>query len=234
MNTNYRMGSLKIMKKLIFGTLFFIGVMCNTAWGFEEFPITTNPANQYGPAIYGNIVVWQDERNGDYDIYSYNLLTFTEFPISTNLSEQYSPAIYGNTIVWQDNRNGNSDIYGYNLSTDEEFQITTNVADEWDPAVYGDIVVWTDTRNSYVTDIYGYNLLASKEFQITTNAFGQQTPDIYSNTVIWMDYRNGNFDIYGATIPEPGTILLFGSGLLGLCFIKRYRFLNKELSSERR
>ncbi|MGD2250398.1 MAG: hypothetical protein PVF58_18535, partial [Candidatus Methanofastidiosia archaeon] len=61
------------------------------------------------------IVVWQDDRNGNTDIYGYNLKTQEEFQITTDESEQSSPAIYGNFVVWQDKRNGNSDIYGTQL-----------------------------------------------------------------------------------------------------------------------
>jgi len=34
------------------------------------------------PDIDENIVVWQDNRNGNWDIYGYNLLTGEEFQIS--------------------------------------------------------------------------------------------------------------------------------------------------------
>ena len=34
-----------------------------------EFPICTQGSDQYAPAIYGNVVVWADWRNGNYDIY---------------------------------------------------------------------------------------------------------------------------------------------------------------------
>jgi len=33
-----------------------------------EFPVCTASGDQYNPAIYGNIVVWQDERNEKWDI----------------------------------------------------------------------------------------------------------------------------------------------------------------------
>jgi beta propeller repeat protein len=62
-------------------------------------------------------VVWGDLRNGNWDIYGYNLSTSTEFPIAIGMAPNSLPAIYGDTVVWGDLRNGNNwdiywDIYG--------------------------------------------------------------------------------------------------------------------------
>jgi beta propeller repeat protein len=66
-----------------------------------DFPICTATRYQYHPAINGNIVVWQDFRNENWDIYGYNLETDAEFPIctdtnSTNFQGEENPAIDGN------------------------------------------------------------------------------------------------------------------------------------------
>ena len=94
--------------------------------GSNEFQITTDVKDQRSPAIYGDIVVWVDERNGNEDIYGYYLSTQEEFPITTEPHDQSSPAIYQDIVVWADTRNGNTDIYGFNLLTQKEFQITNN------------------------------------------------------------------------------------------------------------
>jgi beta propeller repeat protein len=163
---------------------------------FGEFQITNDPYHQSSPAIYGEIVVFTDDRNGNYDIYGFNLHTKEEFQITTDENDQVSPAIYNDIVVWDDDRNGNSDIYGFNLSTEEEFQITTDKNDQVSPVIYENIVVWDDYRNRN-SDIYGYDLLTGQEFQITKDPSGQNTPAIYNNIVVWNDYRNGNWDIYG-------------------------------------
>ena len=126
-----------------------------SARGSTEFTITIDPYNQYDPAIYDDIVIWVDERNGNSDIYGYNLSTREEFPITTNPFEQYFPAIYEKIIVWTDTRHGNEDIYGYDLFTGKEFQITTDLDDQDVPAIYEDIIVWWDLRSDR-WDIYGY------------------------------------------------------------------------------
>ena len=105
----------------------------------EEFALVTDPAEQGRPAISGNIVVWQDERNGNYDIYGYNLCRGKEFSICTEPDEHgnLDPAISGDVVVWTDGRYYLRDweIYGYDLATGTEFPICTNISWQYDPAI---------------------------------------------------------------------------------------------------
>ena len=117
------------------------------------FPIRMGFVSQ-GPSISGDIVVWQDTRDGSDDIYGYDLSASTEFEICRNTAYQARPAISGDIVVWEDYRNGNMDIYGYDISGHTEFSICTNSAHQGLPAVSGDIVVWQDNRNGN-WDIYG-------------------------------------------------------------------------------
>jgi beta propeller repeat protein len=59
----------------------------------------------HNSAIYGDRIVWYDFRNGNDDLYMYNITTSSEIQITTNMSEQEFPTIYGDRIVWQDYRN---------------------------------------------------------------------------------------------------------------------------------
>ena len=123
----------------------------------SERQITTNPNTQIYPAIWGNKIVYWDARNGNWDIYLYDLTTNTERQITTNPADQTTPAIWGNKIVYADNRNGNDDIYLYDLTTNTERQITTNPANQTTPAIWENKIVWTDLRNRNY-DIYLYTL----------------------------------------------------------------------------
>ncbi|GAG69656.1 unnamed protein product, partial [marine sediment metagenome] len=93
----------------------------------ETFFICTENSHHYNPRIDGEFVVWQDECNGNMDIYGFDLSTKSEFPICTNESKQEHVAISGNIIIWVDHRKRSSDydIYGYDLSNKSEFFINS-------------------------------------------------------------------------------------------------------------
>jgi beta propeller repeat protein len=137
-----------------------------------------------------------DNRNGNNDIYGYDLATKTEFSICTAANTQDSLAISGDTVVWRDLRNGNNDIYGYDLVKQTEFPICTDAGTQTLPAISGDLVVWDDFRNGN-HDIYGYDLAKQTEFTICTATKTQTLPAVSGDTVVWVDNRNGNYDIYG-------------------------------------
>ena len=92
-----------------------------------EFAITANEAEQTNPDIDRNIVVWQDNRNGDWDIYGYNLTTRREFQITNNPHDQTNPAVSGNTVVWEDSRDGNLQIFAIVLDGPEAARCTSRL-----------------------------------------------------------------------------------------------------------
>jgi beta propeller repeat protein len=73
------------------------------------------------PAISGELVVWADERNGDSDIYGYDLETGVEFPILIRDEPQTDPDIHGATVVWSDGRGRNHDVIAAQLTGPREF-----------------------------------------------------------------------------------------------------------------
>jgi len=178
-----------------------------------RFPICAGPDGQRGEtATNGDIVVWEDRRSGNYDIYGYDLLAQNEILVSAGSNDSAGPDISGDIVVWTDNRNSNNDIYGYNLVTQTEFQITTDIGLQELPAIDGDFVVWMDDRNGDY-DIFGMDLSTMTEFPIATGIGDQMRPSISGNTVVW----EMKGDIYGAEIvPEPASLLLIGCGCLFL------------------
>jgi len=77
------------------------------------------------PDVYNNVVVWQDRRNGNWDIYGHNLTSKETFPVTSQGANQthpaitFSPRLNAYVVVWQDDRNGKWDIYGAKLDGPE-------------------------------------------------------------------------------------------------------------------
>lgn len=89
--------------------------------------ISSTRSNKRGaPAISGNLVVWWDSRNGDRDIYGYDIAKGgSDFPVNTADDDQDLPSASGSTVVWQDARGGDRDIRGGRLTLADAATPTT-------------------------------------------------------------------------------------------------------------
>ncbi len=161
---------------------------------------TSGSAND--PDIYNDIIAWVDYRNGNNDVYMYNISTKEEIKIPTNGSAN-CPCIYGDKIVWEDDSHmlpswDLSDIHMYDLSTKKETQISAHLEElvaEGQPDIYGDKIVWQDL---YDEDwgVSMYDLSTKEETFITHDAL---YPAIHGNRIVYYVYhpRNGpGSDIY--------------------------------------
>lgn len=172
---------------------------------FTDEQITSNPASQENPDIfeYGRpqnlSIVYQDNRNGNWDIYLSSYQSYVwqpEFRVTNNSSNQINPKISGNIIVWQDDRNGNWDIYIYNITAQTETQITNNTAAQGNPEIDGNYIVWLDNRAGHGA-IYGYNLTSHTEQLVhLSTLYGYEdlgSPAISGNRVVWVEHYHDSY-----------------------------------------
>ncbi len=71
----------------------------------------SNPSNQLLPDIFNELIVMQDYRNGNSDIFMYDPVSTLMIPLVTNTAYQGAPAINDGKVVWEDRRDGNTEIY---------------------------------------------------------------------------------------------------------------------------
>jgi len=153
------------------------GITISTLSGLEY-----KPSVAFGGPYY--LVVWEDMRNGLYDIYCARidsngiLVDPTGIAVAIADSLQRNPAIafdgINYVVVWQDKRNGSYDIYGARVGQD-----------------------------GVVLDPDG--------LAIITEAYDQINPSVaYNGTdyvIIWEDYRYMPSDIYGAVVNTSGAVI---------------------------
>ena len=113
---------------------------------------------QYHPEIYGNTVVWEDNRGGDRDVYAYDLSTNQEWRVTSSLSNQIWPRIDGDIITWIDFRNGNEDVYycmlskngldGGCLANDKKTRVTYKTVEQATVDVSNNVLVWLEEKTT--------------------------------------------------------------------------------------
>ncbi|HCO95060.1 MAG TPA: hypothetical protein DIU00_14095 [Phycisphaerales bacterium] len=178
--------------------------------------------DQMNPAVFENIVVWQDyvfwDGSGDWDIRGAEISDRNEpwiFAV-TDLAEndEQEPAIHGNIVVWQDGPEADYDIYGADITdllSPEEFAVANFEFDQQRPAVYRTTVVWQDMYfgdwDILGADIWMRNKPA--DFGVTLAEFDQQRPAVWGDTVVWADNYFGDMDIYAADISDPNNPVEF-------------------------
>jgi hypothetical protein len=195
--------------------------------------ISVDSGQQYLPkAVFGNtnyLIVWQDTRKGDGDIYGARvtqtgvLIDSVGKDVSIMVNEQSSPSVAfdGNNylVVWSDWRNRSWDIYATRVNQDglildpDCIPISTAPGDQLSPSVIFDgtnyFVVWEDKRNGS-SDIYGSRVSKNGEVLepngiIISNAEDSQLSpsvafDSINYLVVWTDYRNYEWYFFSSDI----------------------------------
>jgi len=184
-----------------------------------------NPALTIGPddKLY---VVWQDNRNGNWDIYARTSLDgevwSAEARVTDSQENEINPAVALNHastpvayVAWQDDRFGNQDIYiaasSNGFVTSAVSQVTSNPLDQREPTVAADssntvYVFWTDNRGGS-DDIYAAASDSGPwtNVPVVVKAAAQSSPAVAVEQsgsvlhILWVDESSGNKDIYYAT-----------------------------------
>lgn len=163
---------------------------------FDGEPLDPNLTGaQMYPSASGSNAVWQDQRNGDWDVYTMSLSGGQSRGLTSGAGDQIRPRIDGDIVVWQDNRNGNWDIYGYDLLAGQTLTIDVEPGNQERPYVSNGWVAWQGNSGGN-WDIFAKNLSTAEIIQVTTHERDQINPVISGGAVYWEDYRHGLGEIY--------------------------------------
>ena len=121
--------------------------------------------------IYGDTIVFSDKRNGDYDLFIYDLSTRTESLLYAAPGDQIYPAIHAGDVVFISGQ----EIWMY--STGQAKPVCTVPGYKWRPDI------------SATLRVVNINPAARRAVGKSRQVGG---------LIVWGDYRNGNWDIYGS------------------------------------
>ncbi|MBI5000506.1 MAG: agmatine deiminase family protein [Euryarchaeota archaeon] len=177
-------------------------------YSFREQQMTSDP-NVYHitPAIYEDsifqdTIVWRDNRDGDDDIYLYDLTTGTETKLTNNTDPDAAPEIWGDRVVWVTTGGAQFGINLCNISSG----LITNLGYGFSPDIYDNKVVWTDVSSGKVMM---YNATTG-QFSTICGSYCM-SPRVCGDYVSYVDYTIGGLWLYRIStgqsikINPPGT-----------------------------
>ncbi|MCK5219388.1 hypothetical protein KAR10_07700, partial [bacterium] len=179
----------------------------NTLWATNGRVICNEANDQIYPGIIadpagGAIIVWQDKRTGDSDIYAQRvdnngntLWTANGCIICNEANDQIYPDIIadqagGAIITWNDKRDGNYDIYGQRVDNNGN-------------------TLWADNGRI----IYNSN---NTTMWLVSNLVADQSGGAI---IVWQDNPNGDYNIYGQRMDGSGHALWAANGCVICCAV---------------
>ena len=167
-------------------------------WTANGVAICTAANTQQTPLIAsdgtgGAIVIWQDSRSGNYDVYAQRvnsagvwLWSTNGVPVCTAAADQQRLALAsdgagGAIVAWDDLRGGNFDIYAQRVAPSGTVSwglngvpVSTAAGDQQSPTVVSDgagggIIAWNDNRGLIGYDIYAQSVTAAGATQWVYN-----------------------------------------------------------------
>lgn len=162
-------------------------------------------AGQKEAHAFGKWVVWQDQRNGSWDIFALDLSNGTSSPaaITNNALNQERPRTDGRYIVWEDRQaDGTWDIWAKEPgSVNPAFAVTaTPELDERKPVVYWPWVVYQSkpvSNPGAPWQLMAYNMITTAVQAVDATTQDQLDSSIHRQLVVWQDFRDvGYGEIY--------------------------------------
>ncbi len=127
--------------------------------------VTRDPETQENPRISGDLITWEDNRNGKWDIFMYNLKKELTTAVTFDDVDDRNPSISGSNIVWtRYQQDGTSDIYMINLQIPKTYVVSAGPGNQIMPDIYVDKVAWQDDRFGG-WDVFLYTLQPDTPFR---------------------------------------------------------------------
>jgi len=161
------------------------------------YPLCTAPGPQYAPRISGNLVVWEDWRDGNQaDLYLYDLSVDSDGDGIPNWKEAVRP---------------NPDPAERRLTTTTDWSQCEGYPDiSGRTVLYCDYSSYTGPGANVIIGSLNVDSLVQTPVISDPPAYRQQ-PRIDGTQVVWEDWRSGEADVYWTDLAYPGVTLPVGA-----------------------
>jgi beta propeller repeat protein len=163
------------------------------------------------PAVDGDLVAWEDRRDGNLEIYALDLSTGEERRVTDAPAVDTRPAISDGQIVWE-RCSVRCDVYLYDWTTEVTTQITTT-AGMWNarrPDIDGHTIVYEAYEDTRERDIVAYDIPteATTRLQLPST---QANPRVSGDVVSFESLQTGAYRIGLWVLSTGATISLTAS-----------------------
>nr|HPJ30668.1 biopolymer transporter Tol [Methanothrix sp.] len=162
-------------------------------------------------ATNGSLIVWSDNRGGDWDIFGFDFYNRFERPLVRSPGDQRRPEMGGDLLVWQDHRGGDWDVRALNISSGDEMIVAEGRGSQMNPSISGRRVAWMDNSSGdwkvMVKDLDGAAIKPP-----ASGAGDQIDPVVSGDLLVWQDDRSGDWDVYVCDLATGEETKLTGEG----------------------
>ncbi len=123
----------------------------------EERRLTTNSFGQYHPALFDRWVAWQDNRNGEVDIYGFDLTRDVEVRLTDSAENEARPFVDGPWLVCEEDSLGvgSSNLRLIHLPSLRVVPLTRSGSLKTRPSLAAERAVWQETEGNLTRVVAG-------------------------------------------------------------------------------
>lgn len=90
----------------------------------DRYTAVANHANTYAPSIDGDLVAYESDLDGNFDIFLYRISDGAGFQVTTQEDNQWLNNLFGNKVAYADDRNASRDIYVSTFSLPPDIDVS--------------------------------------------------------------------------------------------------------------
>ena len=160
----------------------------------ESRTIVDNGAANFNPSIDGDLITWESNVSGNFDIWVYRISTGESYQLTTEAHDQYLSDVYHDMVGYVDMRRGTEDVYVSTLEfvPDPDIEISPPALNFGQVEVNTTVPLLVTISNVGAGDltITGLTITGSSDFSVNSPLPDPIPPD--GSTDVQIDYTSSD------------------------------------------